>query len=105
MLLFVCLIRKKDQVGKKRGTVCTHSYADDLLKNTSTKDNKYIVNQKLEHVDDINFRELFGRIRMFLNNIKKKLVERAKVGHGSLIGRMYRETDTVLKKLLILIKY
>jgi hypothetical protein len=38
----------------------------------------------------------------FLNNIiKKKLVERAKVGHGSL----YRETDTVLKKLLILIKY
>jgi hypothetical protein len=28
-------------------------YADCLLKNTSTKDNKYVVNQKLEHVDDI----------------------------------------------------
>jgi hypothetical protein len=38
-----------------------------------------------------------------LNNIiKKKLVERAKVSHGSLIGWLYRETDTVLKKLLIL---
>jgi hypothetical protein len=32
------------------------------LKNTSTKDNKYVVNQKLEHVDDISFRERFGRI-------------------------------------------
>jgi hypothetical protein len=44
-------------------------------------------------------------------HIKNKLVERAKVGHGSLwvacvvtwlvslvIGRLYRETDTVLKK-------
>jgi hypothetical protein len=27
------------------------------LKNTSTKDNKYVVNQKLEHIDDISFRE------------------------------------------------
>jgi hypothetical protein len=35
------------------------------LKNTSTKDNKYVVNQKLEHIDDISFRELFGRIRVF----------------------------------------
>jgi hypothetical protein len=35
----------------------------------------------------------------------KKLLERANLGHGSLIGRLYRETDTVLKKLLILIKY
>ena len=40
------------------------------------------------------------------NIIKKKLVERVKVGHGvTVIGRLYRETDTVLKKLLILIKY
>ena len=36
-----------------------------LLKNTSTKYNKYVVNQKLEHIDDISFRELFGRIRVF----------------------------------------
>jgi hypothetical protein len=35
-----------------------------LLKNTSTKHNKYIVNQKLQHVEDISFRELFGRIRV-----------------------------------------
>ena len=39
-------------------------YADCLLKNTSTKENKYVVNQKLEHVDDISFRELFGSIRV-----------------------------------------
>jgi hypothetical protein len=31
-------------------------YADCLLKNTSTKENKYVVNQKLVHVDDISFR-------------------------------------------------
>jgi hypothetical protein len=28
------------------------------LKNTSTKDNTYVVNQKLEHVDDISFSEV-----------------------------------------------
>jgi hypothetical protein len=28
------------------------------------KHSKYVVNQKLEHVDDISFRELFGRIRV-----------------------------------------
>jgi hypothetical protein len=39
-------------------------YADCLLKNTSTKDNKYVVNQKLEHVDDISFSEFVGRIRV-----------------------------------------
>jgi hypothetical protein len=38
--------------------------ADCLLKNTSTKHNTYAVNQNLEHVDDISFRELFGRIRV-----------------------------------------
>jgi hypothetical protein len=35
-----------------------------VLKNTSIKDDKYVVNQKLEHVDDISFRDLFGRIRV-----------------------------------------
>ena len=44
--------------------------------------------------------------KIYLNNIiKKKLVERANVGRRSLIGRLYREAETVLKKLLILIKY
>jgi hypothetical protein len=46
------------------------SHADCLLKNTFTKDNKYVVNQKLEHVDDISFRELFGRIRVAFHKIK-----------------------------------
>jgi hypothetical protein len=39
---------------------CTHRYSDCLLKNTSTKHNKYVVNKKFEHVDYISFRELFG---------------------------------------------
>ena len=45
-------------------------YADCLLKNTSTKDNKCVINIKLEHVGDISFRELFDRIRVlfFLQN-------------------------------------
>jgi hypothetical protein len=56
-------LRIKEQVGEKRSTVCTHRYADCLLKNTSTKHNKYAVNQKLELVENISFRKLFGRIR------------------------------------------
>jgi hypothetical protein len=44
----VCLIRTKEQVGEKRSTACTHRYADCLLKNTSTIQNKNVVNKKLE---------------------------------------------------------
>jgi hypothetical protein len=40
------------------------------LKNTPTKDNKYVGNQKLEDVDDISFRELFGRIRVVFYKIR-----------------------------------
>jgi hypothetical protein len=39
-------------------------YAGCLLKNTSTKHSKYAVYQKVKHVDDISFREFFGRIRV-----------------------------------------
>ena len=53
----------KEQVGEKRCTVSTHRYADCLLKNIPTKHKKYVVNQKLEHLDDISFWQLFGRIR------------------------------------------
>ena len=66
----VCLIRIKEQIGEKRSTVCTHRYADCLLKNTSTKHIKYVVNQKLEHIEDISFRELFGRIRVVFYKIR-----------------------------------
>ena len=45
-------------------------YFDCLLKNRSTKQNKYVVNQKLEHVDDINSRELFGKIRVAAYKIR-----------------------------------
>ena len=63
-------IRIKEQVGEKRSTVRTLRDADCLLKNTTTKHKKYVVNQKLEHVDDISFRERFGRIKVgfFLQN-------------------------------------
>jgi len=54
---------------REGSTVCTHMYADSLLKNTSTKDNKYVVNQKLEHVDDISFREHFSRIRVVFKKL------------------------------------
>jgi len=33
-------------------TACTHMYADCQLQNTPTKQNKYVVNRKFEHVDD-----------------------------------------------------
>ena len=62
----VCLIRIKEQVDEKRSTVCTHRYAAVCWKNTSTNDNKYVVNLNLNHVDDISFRQLFGRIRVVL---------------------------------------
>jgi uncharacterized cupin superfamily protein len=60
----VCLIRITEHVGEKRSTVCTH-----LLKNTSTKHIKYVVNQnKHEHVDDLslpNTRSLYLRWPFF----------------------------------------
>jgi hypothetical protein len=37
---------------------------------TDTKHYKYVVNQKLEHVEDISFRELFGRIRVVFYKIR-----------------------------------
>ena len=70
----VCLIRIREQVGEKRSTACTHRYADCLLKNTSTKDKYVVNNKKLEHVDDISFRELFGRISVFFFSYKIRSV-------------------------------
>jgi hypothetical protein len=42
-----------------------------VLKNTSTEE---VVNQKLEYLDVISFRELFGRIRMVFFNYKARFV-------------------------------
>ena len=47
----------------------SHRYANCLLKNTSTKHNKYVVNQSLAHIDDISFRELFGGIKSAIPEI------------------------------------
>jgi hypothetical protein len=46
-------------------------YVYCLLKNTSTKHHKYVVNKKHEHFDNIIVRERFGRIivsAFFLQN-------------------------------------
>ena len=64
----VCLVRIKEQVDKKRSTVCTHRYADCLLKSMFIKNNNYVLNHKLEHFDEISFRELFSRNQFFLQN-------------------------------------
>jgi len=43
-----------------------------MLKATSTKHNKYAVNQKLEYFDDISVRNIFAGIRVvLLQNIVK----------------------------------
>jgi hypothetical protein len=36
--------------------------------NIETSQIKYVVNQKLEHFDDVSFRELVGRMSVFLQN-------------------------------------
>jgi hypothetical protein len=46
----------------EKKTAGTHRNASSVLKNTTIKLSKYVVNQKLEHVGDISFRELSGRI-------------------------------------------
>jgi hypothetical protein len=49
------------------GTICAPLLADLFLYSYEAdfiKDNKYVVNKKLEHVDDISFRELIGGIRV-----------------------------------------
>ena len=61
----VCLIRIKEQVSEKRNIVGTHMNTDCLVNNTFTKHNKNVVNHKVEHFNDISFRELPGRIGFF----------------------------------------
>lgn len=50
--------------------MCTHRYAFRLFKYTSTKHRKYVVNQNIEHIDDISFIEPFGRIRVFVCKVR-----------------------------------
>jgi hypothetical protein len=53
-----------EQVCERKSAVRTHRNADCLLKKTSTKHSKYVVNHKLRHVDDFIFRELLGKMRV-----------------------------------------
>ena len=62
--------KKEDEKGS---TFSTHRNADCLLKNTSIKHNQYIVNHKLDYIDDISFRERFGRIGVFCPFLKQEI--------------------------------
>jgi hypothetical protein len=53
------------EVGETRNTICTNRYANYLLKSTSNEHSIYVVNQKLEHIDDISFKEFFDSFRVF----------------------------------------
>jgi hypothetical protein len=44
----------KEQVNENRSTVCSHRYADSLLKNTFTKHSKYVVNNNYRFGDFVN---------------------------------------------------
>jgi hypothetical protein len=41
-----------------------------MPKNTTIKLNKYVVNQKIEHFDDISFKELDDRIKVVAYKIR-----------------------------------
>jgi len=47
----VCFIRIKEQSVEKRSTTGAHRHADCL----PIKHSKYVANQELEYVDDVNF--------------------------------------------------
>ena len=65
----VSLIIIKKQVDKKRDTIGSDWNTDSLLKNTSSKRNKYVVNQENKHLDNISFREFFVWIRVILYKV------------------------------------
>ena len=62
----------KERVGKRRNTVGFHRNSDCLLENKSTKHNKYVVNQNLEHLDDISSR-CMSIMRFLSNNVLVEL--------------------------------
>ena len=62
--------RIQEQVSEKRSPVCTHMYTDCLEKHPPNITIRYQC-LKLEHFDDISFREMFGRIRVLLVFIRQ----------------------------------
>ncbi|XP_076071626.1 protein mono-ADP-ribosyltransferase PARP14-like [Mytilus galloprovincialis] len=52
----VSLITIKKQFDKKRDTIGSHWNSESLLQNTFFKRNKYVVNQEIKHLDNVNFR-------------------------------------------------
>jgi hypothetical protein len=44
------LIGIQVKIGKKRGTVFSHSDVDDLLKNVPSELDKYVIEKELEHI-------------------------------------------------------
>ena len=62
-LFEICLIRIKEQVSKNRNALFTHGNTHSLFQNTS-------INHKLNHFDDIDFRELLGKIKVFCYQVR-----------------------------------
>ena len=59
-----------NKVCEKLSTASTYENTNCLLKNTPNKHNKYVVNTKFKHFDDVSPREIFGRSRA---GLKKKI--------------------------------
>ena len=60
-----CLLRIQQQVDENMSTVGIHRNVDSLLKSAYTGYSNYVVNQKLDHLDDFCFREHFGGSSFF----------------------------------------
>jgi hypothetical protein len=58
-----------EQGDEKRSTVSAHRNDKCKLKNMSTKHNRYVGHQELNHFDDVSFRELFVISFRFIHNI------------------------------------
>ena len=94
------LIWIREQVGEKRSTVCTHRYADCLLKKTSTKENKYVVNEKLEDIGGKTEHKQTNK-NMYIKNCQNSLL--GKRPHRESFIRIYI-TSKVSKEWLFMVR-
>jgi hypothetical protein len=59
-----------EQVAEKKCKVGNFRNVDCLLKNTTMKHNKYVINQIRKHFDDVSFNELFVGITFVNHKIR-----------------------------------
>jgi len=56
-LHYFYLIEVEERLEKERGTVCSHGDAGDFLKEELSEPDKYVIQNKLRHTDDLIFCE------------------------------------------------